>query len=361
MLRLIIFLFFLLNSASTFLLCQNEPINDSNCRFPSDFDNFQNPAAWIGRDTAKTPGFMWMEDGQLIFGKGSVGPWTPNPTQYKYLYRHLEYGMATSVAWRLEFRVHVLDRSSPFRFTIGLSSCDSAVDNQNISFRESGIFITINLSRNDSFPMVQSWAFSSSPSTQMIPAIAPSVYSDYSSPLKLTSSTSSYYLSLEQLSPNIGRLWVYTDESKCTVFAGSPVYFNVGSGVKEMNVIEVYGESESHSFSCALDELRFFNRGVVQVTDPEIPSRWSEMINSFRNKQAVSFSPNPCEGSCIIDFLKDPGEYTADLYDLKGQKLTSLSAKQNPLTFTFPDCGPGIYLLYLRTERGLFVKRIVRM
>ncbi|HEV7230348.1 MAG TPA: T9SS type A sorting domain-containing protein [Bacteroidia bacterium] len=358
LLNRMLILFFFLNAANTPVQCQNEPADSPNSRFPVDFDNFHDPAAWISGDTITQKKNLRVKDGQLIFGKPGD---RQSSRQGFELFRYLQFGILASEAWRLECRVQVPDSGTPFRITIGLSWRDRPPFNEeNGTFYSGGVYLRLRLSSGDDYPLVEGYSRSPDNKNEETAYEERSVLLRKSRALKLSPASASYYLSLEQLNPQIGRLWIYTDENKSKQFSGSPVYFKIDPVLREMNVIEVKGESESSTCEGHLDELRFFNRRVLEVPDLDM-TEFNGMASPDADQENVIISPNPCGGTCMIDFRNEPGNYSVEFYDLNGQRIAGRLEQENPLLFIFPDCAPGIYIMRIKTAAWVATKRIIRL
>ena len=93
-----------------------------------------------------------------------------------------------------------------------------------------------------------------------------------------------------------------------------------------------------------------FNKLSAIFTNYSLSSTDFEIAN-------ISVYPNPTNSEIFIESKSDPIT-NADLYDLVGNKIQSLT--DNTDSIDFSDLASGIYLLRIFTEQGSTVKKIIK-
>ncbi len=149
------------------------------------------------------------------------------------------------------------------------------------------------------------------------------------------------------------------------VLAGSKSYTTQGIG--KADPLLIGNSTENKPYRDVMDDVRLYN---YALSETEITALFSQVLSSSL-QSSVSGSnlntyPNPLSGKATIEFkLMQQGDYTLEIYDLKGALVERVAAgkaeanKPFAHEFNASNYNSGVYVVKLTTEKEVVARKIV--
>ena len=162
------------------------------------------------------------------------------------------------------------------------------------------------------------------------------------------STINNYYIKLERISNNATQLGVFSDPAFTTHLSGSPVAFVIDATITGLNTVQ-------HCTNCGAASARLINAAVDN--DLICHNSNSGITEDLNKNTDLLIYPNPTIKNITIE---SPQQAGIEISDMQGQLIKKLEANSNKTIVDVSAFPCGLYVVKVKTEKGISFKKFVR-
>lgn len=162
------------------------------------------------------------------------------------------------------------------------------------------------------------------------------------------STINNYYMRLERTSNNTAQLSVFSNPAFTIPLPGSPVAFVIDATITGLNTVQ-------HGTNCGAASARLINAAVDN--DLICHNSNTGIMEDINKNTDLIIYPNPTIKNITIE---SPQQAGIEIFDMQGQLIKKLETNGNKTIVDISGFPCGLYVVKLKTEKGVAFKKFVR-